>query len=126
MWLYSARDSAHDHAVGFSKRYPGEFVTTAWVLTELADAFSIPGKRQRVMALFERLRADPKVAIVPASEELFNLGLDLYGSRSDKDWSLTDCISFVVMSRHGLTEALTGDSHFEQAGFRALLVEGAQ
>ncbi len=41
--------------------------------------------------------------------------------RPDKDWSLTDCISFVVMEEHGITDALTGDHHFEQAGFRALL-----
>jgi predicted nucleic acid-binding protein len=44
-----------------------------------------------------------------------------YESRPDKAWSLTDCISFVVMNQHGLTEALTGDHHFEQAGFTALL-----
>jgi hypothetical protein len=41
--------------------------------------------------------------------------------RSDKDWSLTDCISFAVMEDEGIHEALTGDQHFEQAGFRALL-----
>jgi uncharacterized protein len=42
-------------------------------------------------------------------------------SRRDKEWSLTDCISFVVMKERGLTEALTADHHFEQAGFKALL-----
>ena len=47
--------------------------------------------------------------------------MDLYNARDDKDWSLTDCISFIVMKEHGITEALTGDRHFEQAGFRALL-----
>jgi predicted nucleic acid-binding protein len=46
---------------------------------------------------------------------------DLYRNRADKNWSLTDCISFVVMKRKGITEALTGDHHFEQAGFKALL-----
>jgi hypothetical protein len=48
-------------------------------------------------------------------------GLDLYRSRPDKDWPLTDCISFVVMAQRGITEALTGDHHFRQAGFTPLL-----
>lgn len=52
---------------------------------------------------------------------LFSEGLLLYRDREDKEWSLTDCISFVVMEREGLTEALTGDHHFEQAGYGALL-----
>jgi predicted nucleic acid-binding protein len=46
---------------------------------------------------------------------------EYYRARADKAWSLTDCISFVVMSEHGLSEALTADVHFEQASFRALL-----
>jgi predicted nucleic acid-binding protein len=53
---------------------------------------------------------------------LFDAGLELYSRRPDKEWSLTDCISFVVMEEHGLTEALTTDHHFEQAGFTALLM----
>ena len=60
-------------------------------------------------------------AIVPASEALFQRGLEFYCSRADQEWSLTDCISFVVMRDEKLTEALTGDHHFEQAGFVALL-----
>jgi len=59
--------------------------------------------------------------VVPASTELVKAGLDHYRRRPDKDWSLTDCISFVVMQREGITEALTADHHFEQAGFVALL-----
>jgi hypothetical protein len=58
---------------------------------------------------------------VPASRELFDSGWALYQDRPDKDWSLTDCISFVAMRERGIIEALTGDHHFEQAGFRALL-----
>ena len=59
--------------------------------------------------------------IVFVDEPLFHAGLELYLARPDKDWSLTDCISFVVMEREGITDALTGDKHFEQAGFVALL-----
>jgi hypothetical protein len=67
------------------------------------------------------LRFDPETEIVPPDPELFERGLDLFARRPDKAWSLTDCISVVVMSERGLTDALSGDRHFEQAGFRALL-----
>jgi len=67
------------------------------------------------------LRASPDVRIIGPSEELFSRGLELYRQRPDKEWSLTDCISFVVMRDEQLSEALTGDRHFEQAGFKSLL-----
>jgi hypothetical protein len=59
--------------------------------------------------------------IIAPEDNWFTAGIELYTSRPDKDWSLTDCISFVVMQDRGITDALTGDHHFEQAGFRALL-----
>ena len=73
------------------------------------------------VAVADRLLSDPSVTVIPASEGLFNRGRELFRSRPDKDWSLTDCISFVIMQDHGLRDALTGDHHFEQAGFVALL-----
>ena len=71
--------------------------------------------------LVEDYQNDPDCALIPAAESLWNAGLALYSERPDKQWSLTDCISFVVMKEQGLTEALTADHHFEQAGFAALL-----
>jgi predicted nucleic acid-binding protein len=71
--------------------------------------------------MIENLRSAEEIQIVPASAELFNRALVLFTSRPDKEWSLTDCTSFVVMQEHGMTEALTADHHFEQAGFVALL-----
>ena len=59
--------------------------------------------------------------VVPASAELFQRGVEFFCARPDKEWSLTDCISFVVMAEKGISEALTADRHFEQAGFKALL-----
>ena len=64
---------------------------------------------------------DASFHIVPASTELLTRGIQFYRERPDKEWSLTDCISFVVMAEKGLSEALTGDRHFEQAGFKPLL-----
>jgi uncharacterized protein len=49
--------------------------------------------------------------------------MKLFAGRPDKEWSLTDCVSFVVMEAQGIREALTTDEHFIQAGFRALLRE---
>ena len=59
--------------------------------------------------------------IVSPSLDLFEQGVELFAHRPDKQWSLTDCISFVVMQDRGLTEALTANHHFEQAGFVAML-----
>ena len=65
--------------------------------------------------------SDPQVTIVSPSASLFDRGVELFAKRPDKCWSLTDCISFVVMEEQGIMHALTGDRHFEQAGFVALL-----
>jgi len=91
------------------------------VILELADAMSAAAERKLTAELIEQLRADAKVRIVPLSEEMLWRGFDLYRKREDKEWSLTDCVSFVVMGEEGIREALTGDHHFEQAGFTALL-----
>jgi predicted nucleic acid-binding protein len=120
--LLNAHDSAHSDALRWASNPRGPLVTTAWVLTELADAMSAPRYRLPFLAFVSKVRrANGGVEIVPASADLFDRGLDLFGRRLDKAWSLTDCISFVVMTDRGLGEALTGDQHFEQAGFRALL-----
>ena len=119
--LVSRDDQAHTRAVAMSRQLSAPTVTTAWVLTEVADALADPRQRPTFCVLLESLKADSKLTIVPASESLFDLGVELYQRRMDKEWSLTDCISFVVMEQMQLDDALTGDRHFEQAGFRALL-----
>lgn len=119
--LLSDEDAGHDRAVAVSRTLAGAILTTTWVLTEVADAMADPRHRASFVAYVQALRADPMVDIVPASQEVFELGLELYARRPDKDWPLTDCISFVVMHKHKLSEALTADHHFEQAGFKVLL-----
>ncbi len=119
--LLTERDEAHSWAKDSSRDRRGRLVTTAWVLTEVADALADPASRASFLGLLGRLRRHPRAAIVPPTEDLFDRGLALYADRPDKDGSLTDCISFTVMREMGITEALTGDRHFEQAGFEALL-----
>jgi uncharacterized protein len=97
-------------------------VTTEFVLVELADGCAGTSQHRAAAAgTVSRLRGNRYVTIFSCTAQLFQDGLDLYEQRADKEWSLTDCISFVVMTREGITDALTGDHHFEQAGFVALL-----
>jgi predicted nucleic acid-binding protein len=96
-------------------------VTTAWVLVELADALCDVPNRPVFDRLYVALTGMRGVEIVPANQATLDEGLRRFRSRKDKDWSLTDCISFAVMEQRGLSEALTGEHHFEQAGFVALL-----
>ncbi|MBI4580803.1 MAG: type II toxin-antitoxin system VapC family toxin [Planctomycetes bacterium] len=114
-------DEAHQRAVQAISDLKRDLYTTTWVLTEVADGIAPRDTRGSFIPLLRFLRSHPKVVIVPTADDLFDRAVDLYGNRPDKDWSLTDCISFVVMQDRGLTEALTGDHHFEQAGFVALL-----
>jgi predicted nucleic acid-binding protein len=71
--------------------------------------------------MYHDMLAQPNFHILPCTDDLLRQGIEFYDQRPDKEWSLTDCLSFVVMGRENLREALTGDHHFEQAGFTALL-----
>jgi predicted nucleic acid-binding protein len=118
-WL-NPRDAAHAVVTAYLNGFSGQLVTTEWVLMELADALSAPTARSTAVAFLQAVRADPSFDVVGYAPAVYQAGFDLFASRPDKGWSLTDCISFGVMSERGLTDALTADHHFEQAGFRAV------
>ena len=119
--LLSSADQAHERAVELLHEFD-ELVTTAWVLTEVADGFAETASGRAAFArLLSLLRPNARVVIAPASQALFDRGVELYHERPDKAWSQTDSISFVVMGEQGLNKALTADHHFEQAGFVALM-----
>jgi predicted nucleic acid-binding protein len=122
--LVNPDDEFHASAVGLSSRLDEVVVTTMWVLTELGDALHRGRNRKTFSRFLDTLAEHEDIRIVSASPELFHRGVDLFRARPDKEWSLTDCISFVVMADEGISEALTGDRHFEQAGFKALLKDG--
>ena len=76
--------------------------------------------RSTAVAFLQAVRADPLFDVIGYEPAVYRAGFDLFAARPDKAWSLTDCISFAVMTERGLSEALTGDHHFEQAGFRVV------
>ena len=119
--LLNPDDTSHAAARNASAALADTILSTDWVLTEVTDAMCRGHNRVKVVSFLRMLRRREDVVLLPASRELFDRGLQLFGDRPDKEWSLTDCISFVVMGERSLTEALTSDHHFEQAGFTALL-----
>jgi len=93
------------------------------ILIEIADGYAHLGRRARGLQLLAKLTTEAGYELFPITQPLLQEAIDLYRGRADKDWGLTDCISFVLMKKEGITEALTADVHFRQAGFKALLLE---
>jgi predicted nucleic acid-binding protein len=126
--LSSPTDQFHARALELAEQLEAlgtRLVTTRAVLLEIGNALSKQRYRQEAVQLLDALEADPTVDIVSLLEPLYARGMQLYRARPDKEWGLTDCVSFLVMQDRGLSEALTTDEHFQQAGFRALLREGS-
>jgi uncharacterized protein len=120
--LLIARDANHAKAKAIAQPWTGDIVTSEYVLTEVADHLggSAVGRAKFGQFLAD-VKRDPQTSIVESSHGPWERGVDLYLRRGDKAWSLTDCISFVIMDERALVDALTTDRHFEQAGFGALL-----
>jgi predicted nucleic acid-binding protein len=117
------QDSAHEKAKAFTLSAPLMMIcTTEEVLTEYLNYFAASGSqlRRKVAINVHNMMENQTVEIVPQTADSFRTGLDLYRTRLDKGYSLTDCISMQTMRQRGITEVLTNDRHFEQEGFRAL------
>jgi len=121
--LVNPKDPRHDLAVERGDNLLGRIFVTEYVLVELGSALSHGSDRLVFLELLEDLEKQDSITIIPAGETLFRQGVALFAARPDKEWSLVDCISFIVMKQKRLEEALTTDRHFVQAGFRALLRE---
>ena len=122
--LLHSREELHQAAREVSASlHPVRVVTSEMVLAEVLNVLGSRGEsiREKAAESIAHLRQAPNVAIVPQTSSQFLEALAFYQGHGDKDWSLTDCASFVAMRELGLTEALTRDHHFEQAGFKALL-----
>ena len=122
--LGSPRDQHHTAAIALAGRIELEdsrLVTTRAVLLEIGNALAKRQHRSAAVVLLNAIEHDRAVEVVPLSEDLFQQGWDLYRQHRDKEWGLTDCLSFALMRSRGTTAALTADDHFRQAGFQVLL-----
>lgn len=98
-----------------------ELVVSEYVVVETVNACTDGVNRAVLHALLARVRSGEGFQYVAVGDALLESGLALHASRADKTWSLTDCISFLIMQARGIRRALAHDRHFEQAGFEALL-----
>ncbi len=98
-------------------------VTTRAIILEIGNALSPLKYRQAAIELLESLEEDPNVKVIPITEQLYQRGFQLFKDRTDKEWGIIDCMSFVVMGDNDIDTALTADKHFQQHGFKALLCD---
>ena len=123
--FFREQERHHARAVALMTQWQEEnrhVVTTNYVLGELialCERLRVP--RLRGVSYIHSIRAETWIEIVHIDEQLDVQAWELLENRLDKTWSLVDCASFVVMEQRGLTDALTTDHHFEQAGFVRLL-----
>ena len=125
--LGNADDSLHRQAVQVSDalgRQKAYILTTSAVLTEVANIFSKSAWRPVAHHLLESIRQSVAMGlatVVHIDTALWERGWALFVARPDKDWGLTDCISFAVMQDRRVTRAFASDHHFDQAGFKRLM-----
>ena len=125
MALSRKRDQHNRQAAAWNRfviRTGSVIVTTEAVLWEWLNAFSDASTRAVAAEGYRRAHADAHIEVAPFQPALIDSAVELYRTRPDKSWSLTDCLSLVVMERRQLTEALTTDRHFEQAGMKVMML----
>ena len=124
--LLVAKDDRHKAASDILRKAAKRkqcFVTTDYVLDETATLLNARGHRHLLKDFFESVLVSAACRTVWMDAGVFSITCSSFIKHQDQDWSFTDCVSFVVMRRERIREALTKDAHFAAAGFRALLVE---
>ncbi len=118
------RDQLHEKALQVEKELGKvQKVTSELILIEVLNYFCEfrTDIKNLVVMVVNRYLTNGKIEIVPSSSEQFQTGFDFYAARLDKGYSLTDCVSMILMREQNINEILTNDDHFEQEGFRILL-----
>jgi uncharacterized protein len=124
--LENLDDPCHKKAREISHRFINEkaiFLLHWGIILEIGDGFAKLNRRVAGMRLMQKIFREEGYVIAPITSNLLELGIHLYQSRTDKEYPLTDCLSFTMMRQEGILKALTADYHFQQEGFHALLLE---
>jgi uncharacterized protein len=123
--LFNTADEFHEKAKELKDltSRPNTLVTTEAILLEIGNSLAKQNVRQKGATIINGFYKSENIEVASITTALIKEGLEFFEKRQDKDWGLTDCISFVVMHKYGIRQALAADDHFTQAGFKALLLE---
>ena len=122
--LYNSDDEYHNRSIEVLDTIRDtRFVITHSILLEIGNSFAKVKLRKVGIEILRRLKADSRINTIEHTQHYHDKAVALFESRLDKDWGLTDCVSFEVMRALGISSALTTDHHFVQAGFQALLLK---
>ena len=124
--LFNLCDNARLEAQNLAIEY-NDFVwiTTDAVLFETLNWFSKADAALRVFVSesIEAIIANERIEIVTSGRNWLIATTEFYGKRKDKQWSGVDCFSMLVMESKGIKDILTTDKHFQQAGFKVLMLK---
>ncbi len=119
--LHDRLDAHHARAVRIRAWHGAQrLVTHENVLAEMLTFFSAHGSSARAVAVSATRDALTSLRVITPDRALFRRALELYSLRPDKEYSLADCMSMIVMKDRGITHVLTNDHHFRQEGFTVL------
>jgi uncharacterized protein len=124
--ILSLDDEFHARALDLWEEFSRtqrRLISTDWVFAEAGNGLARTRLRADFVAAVRLFLQSSQCVLFRMNGELFEMALDLYSRRKDKNWGLVDCSSFIVMRDQGITEAVTADKHFKQADFRCLLLE---
>lgn len=123
---YDARDDCHAKATELMRKIAARetevtaFVTTDYVLDEAVTLTRFAHSHAKAVELADATLSSKFMRLVYCDEGLFSAGIEVFRKHSDKEWSVTDCLSFATMKKYDVKTAFTFDTHFEQAGFATL------
>ncbi len=118
------RDNLHIQAVSINQQLVlkgKKLVTSMCVIDETVTELTGRVPHPNIVGYIEDIFSSQIFVALHVTKHHEKTAWNLYKERQDKLWGFTDCISFVIMKEHGITEAFTSDHHFVQAGFTKLL-----
>jgi uncharacterized protein len=124
--LLNSEDTWHSRVVELSQEISDSpLVITDGIIDEIFAYYSKRGDfmRAKVSELYKSITKDPNIQFISYTAEIRQKGIELYEQRPDKGYSLTDCISMIIMKKMDILEVLSNDKHFTQEGFIILFSE---